>query len=234
MKSAWRITLLIVLASILVIIPFCAAFTIKPVNLPSPGGFTRGCHPSYDEFIASTIAADFTSDRTQGDAPFRVKFYDVSYGYADKRLWDFGDGNTSTERNPSHTYRDPGSYDVSLTIYSDYQYETPMTEYLNTTKGQFTDITWQSTERKLNYITTHERGSGIRQEVPDGWYPEPTNRVTLPSGVQGAVGSASFKMNEITLYNSSMGYLTERGYQESLDVSGAYYLVKSVPYNTAF
>lgn len=29
-------------------------------------------------------------------------------------LWDFGDGTTSTEANPSHLYNDPGSYTVSL------------------------------------------------------------------------------------------------------------------------
>ncbi|MBN1340455.1 MAG: DUF2271 domain-containing protein [Bacteroidales bacterium] len=29
--------------------------------------------------------------------------------------WDFGDGNTSSENNPQHTYNDPGTYTVSLT-----------------------------------------------------------------------------------------------------------------------
>ena len=30
--------------------------------------------------------------------------------------WDFGDGNTSTEQNPTHTYAAPGTYNVCLTI----------------------------------------------------------------------------------------------------------------------
>ena len=30
--------------------------------------------------------------------------------------WNFGDGATSNERNPEHTYADPGHYDVSLTV----------------------------------------------------------------------------------------------------------------------
>lgn len=30
--------------------------------------------------------------------------------------WDFGDGNTSTEQNPEHTYADEGSYQVTLTV----------------------------------------------------------------------------------------------------------------------
>jgi len=31
-------------------------------------------------------------------------------------LWDFGDGTTSTEDNPTHTYTQPGQYDVTLTV----------------------------------------------------------------------------------------------------------------------
>ena len=31
-------------------------------------------------------------------------------------LWDFGDNNTSTEINPTHTYNTPGTYQVTLTI----------------------------------------------------------------------------------------------------------------------
>lgn len=30
--------------------------------------------------------------------------------------WDFGDGNTSTQQNPSHTYSNAGNYNVSLTV----------------------------------------------------------------------------------------------------------------------
>lgn len=34
--------------------------------------------------------------------------------YADKYRWDFGDGNTSTQVNPLHTYAEPGAYPVWL------------------------------------------------------------------------------------------------------------------------
>lgn len=31
-------------------------------------------------------------------------------------FWDFGDGTTSTEETPTHTYQEPGTYSVSLTV----------------------------------------------------------------------------------------------------------------------
>jgi len=31
-------------------------------------------------------------------------------------FWEFGDGGTSTDKNPSHTYNKPGSYPVKLTV----------------------------------------------------------------------------------------------------------------------
>lgn len=33
---------------------------------------------------------------------------------ADSYLWDFGDGNMSTDRDPTHSYTDPGIYEVQL------------------------------------------------------------------------------------------------------------------------
>ena len=46
-----------------------------------------------------------------------VRFTDRSEGEIDSYLWDFGDGTTSTERNPFHTYRKDGTqYTVTLTV----------------------------------------------------------------------------------------------------------------------
>jgi PKD repeat protein len=37
----------------------------------------------------------------------------------DRFLWDFGDGNTSSDENPAHIYKEPGIFTVSLYVWSD-------------------------------------------------------------------------------------------------------------------
>ena len=51
-----------------------------------------------------------------GAGSLTVDFYDVSLGAAQTWAWDFGDGATSTEQNPVHTYAEEGEYIVSLAI----------------------------------------------------------------------------------------------------------------------
>ncbi len=58
--------------------------------------------------------ADFSGSPTTGDAPLAVSFSDLSTNAPTSWSWNFGDGATSTAQNPSHTYANAGSYDVSM------------------------------------------------------------------------------------------------------------------------
>ncbi len=62
------------------------------------------------------LLADFGSDVTTGVLPLTVNLADSSKGFITSWFWDFGDGTTSTEKNPSHTFKNSGNYTVSLTI----------------------------------------------------------------------------------------------------------------------
>ena len=74
--------------------------------------------------VTQTPIAEFTVDSRQGKAPFIVKFHDLSAGNPTTWLWEFGDGSTSSEQNPTHLYPFEGSYDVRLTVSNQFGSDT--------------------------------------------------------------------------------------------------------------
>lgn len=58
----------------------------------------------------------FSATPTNGVDPLTVSFTDQSTGDITSYEWNFGDGQTSVEHNPTHTYDTIGSYPVSLTV----------------------------------------------------------------------------------------------------------------------
>lgn len=74
-----------------------------------------GCPPD------TPPVAAFRAEPQEGPPPLTVQFADISLsGSADITAWawDFGDGGTSTEASPLHTYTAAGLYTVSLTVTS--------------------------------------------------------------------------------------------------------------------
>lgn len=70
---------------------------------------------NYRVFLCGLPTADFEADDTGGPPPFEVRFTDLSTADTTAWDWDFGDGGTSAEKNPAHTYQDAGTYTVVLT-----------------------------------------------------------------------------------------------------------------------
>ena len=60
--------------------------------------------------------ASFTANPTNGDAPLTVQFTDTSSGVISSWFWNFGNGQTSTERNPRTTFNNVGTFNVFLTV----------------------------------------------------------------------------------------------------------------------
>jgi hypothetical protein len=65
---------------------------------------------------ALSPVAEFAASPTLGEVPITVSFGDLSSGGVQVWEWDFGDGTSSTEQNPTHTYSASGKYTVSLRV----------------------------------------------------------------------------------------------------------------------
>lgn len=91
---------------------FCCYGLTDPQLNPKPAFHT---FKNFDKTGVDTV--NFTANPTLGNAPLAVTFIDQSdFASAQTWLWDFGDGNTSNQSNPTHTYTSTGTYTVSLTV----------------------------------------------------------------------------------------------------------------------
>lgn len=79
----------------------------------------RLIHISYSAGNRVPVASA-NADKTIGKTPLTVKFNGDATADPDgdelKYAWDFGDGEASAEKNPSHEYKKPGEYKVSFTV----------------------------------------------------------------------------------------------------------------------
>lgn len=68
----------------------------------------------------------------------QIFFRNMSSTDAIEYFWDFGDGATSTRRDPEHTYREMGIYEISLTITTADGCTNTFTGTINLTSQHFT------------------------------------------------------------------------------------------------
>ncbi len=79
-------------------------------------------------YVADEIYFDvLTLECRAPEADFGWESWALAVEFTDHSLygpvswsWDFGDGSTSSERDPSHTYSAPGLYRVVLTVGNDH------------------------------------------------------------------------------------------------------------------
>ncbi|WP_169749117.1 PKD domain-containing protein [Flavihumibacter petaseus] len=87
-------------------------YTVKLINAYAE------CTGTFSRTIKVTTPPDlgFLVTNSKGcQAPHTVKFQDTTAN-SSNWLWDFGDGTTSTEKNPEHIYTTEGQFSVTLTV----------------------------------------------------------------------------------------------------------------------
>ncbi|MCP4684501.1 MAG: PKD domain-containing protein, partial [bacterium] len=90
------------------------------LTVAGPGG-TAGetLKPDYILVEEPAVEAGFSADPVEGAPPLMVSFKDLSAGTISRWSWDFGDGQSSSEQHPRHTYDEPGLYAVTLSVTGD-------------------------------------------------------------------------------------------------------------------
>lgn len=73
----------------------------------------------WDAEVVQYLEAGFTATPTTEHKPGTIQFTDSSLGGPTIWSWDFGDGGTSSEQNPSHTYTQSGVYTVVLQVFNE-------------------------------------------------------------------------------------------------------------------
>jgi PKD repeat protein len=105
----------------------------------------------------------FDAENIAGGSPLTVTFKNNSFEGVQSFFWEFGDGQTSSEKNPVHTYQDQGVYSVTLTV---------------------TGPAGSSSEKKINLIRAGEPSSvNDGSQYPQNFalyqnYPNPFNPST--------------------------------------------------------
>jgi len=80
----------------------------------------NGCTMTYIDtvIVLDETPLTYNAPPVEGCAPVTVQFSDTSFSDPSviQVLWDFGDGNFSSQNNPVHVYTQPGVYTVTVNI----------------------------------------------------------------------------------------------------------------------
>ena len=133
------------------------AFTVSLTATNSAGS----CASNKSYYIVTsqpiTPVAHFTGDPTYGGVPLTVQFTDTSTNNPIAWYWEFGDGNTSREQSPIHTYTSAAAFTVRLTSSNDagsnqYQVSPYITAESHAPQADFTaDITYGTAPLSVNF-----------------------------------------------------------------------------------
>ncbi|MFT7113986.1 MAG: gliding motility-associated-like protein [Candidatus Azotimanducaceae bacterium] len=160
----------------------------------------------------------FSANQT-GCAPHTVIFQNKSYAWTTMTyLWDFGDGNTSANTNPSHVYQNSGDYTVTLTAYvagSDPcpgSYDTVMVDFITVypspTPGFITDRDVTTIfDPIITVANTSTDAITVEFDFDDG------TLVTNPPG-----GTYSHSYTEYGIYNITQTVTNQYGCQNSMTI----------------
>jgi PKD repeat protein len=129
----------------------------------------------------------FRAYPTDGPPPMSVRFQNFTTGHIIRYLWDFGDGGTSLEKHPTHTYIAEGQYTVKLNV-------------ITSTGGQ-------GIVTKTNYINVNADDS-----VPFFYVDSVSNPYSIQTAAQMTANSDPTSPKEFLFVDQSDGDIVQRNW----------------------
>ena len=112
------------------------AFLLTMANNMLGQGYSSGITLVVNATGTELPIADFSASNTNAVINETITFTDESAFSPTSWAWDFGDGTTSTEQNPTHAYAEAGTYTVQLTVENENGSDTEIKEdYITVEQG---------------------------------------------------------------------------------------------------
>lgn len=180
-----------------------------------------GCADTSECMYVQTPLADFMGTPTYGYPPLTVNFSDLSTDAVSTWEWDFGDGNTSDQQNPTNIYTEGGQYTVSLKItgpggsdsivkqhYIEVLFNAPTADFSGTPTSGFAPLDVQFTDLSIDSVNSwlwfFGDGQAAFVQNPSHTYTAAgTYTVTLQISGPGGNGDME-KTDYITVYSTEI------------------------------
>ena len=168
------------------------------LNATNVGGSNVSTQLSYIT-TAATPVSNFSANTTEGAVPMSVNFTDLSLNSPTGWLWNFGDGNTSTDQNPTHSYSSAGIYNVSLNV---------------------TNVGGSNVSTQLSYITAYTvPAADFNANVTEGAAPLTVNFTDLSTNMPTSWAWDFGDGNTSTGQNPTYTYVSAGTYNVSLNAT---------------
>ena len=149
-----------------------------------------GCRDTLivEDYISVGFPVEFTHTPNEVCLNEEISFEDISPGVADSVIWNFGDGNSSTAANPSHTYMTAGCYTATLTRFEN-NCETTVPVSSCITVKSLPSVTYTVDQNRACSLPHAAQFTGFSNGVSD-WFWE--------FGDDGAAGTSTQQNPSIT------------------------------------
>lgn len=189
---------------------------------------TLGCSDTLERtnyiFVYTPPIANFVDNDTV-ICPGELDFFDLSTNATDW-FWDFGDGNTSTEQNPTNEFQDTGYFDITLITLNNGCSDTLIVENMIYVSPPIAGLSYQFNCDQPNTFTYLNESYGFTSWnwiLPDGststedpltlTYPDPgqyTVGITVANDTSGCVDFAQDTVN-VTVLEADFTALNTQG-----------------------